>query len=224
MAQLARRRIRLQVDAAKDNSLDNQVLDVYTQASPTLPRGNDVQFEIGIFHDDVLQSVANLDSLTLNVVADDDRDGTPVMTKTLSAGELDDTLAAGTWSDGTKQHALLAFTAQETNLDMSGANEATYWLAIGVVTTDGSIITIGWSKLVVWEDGINADGPAPTLEPIYYTADQCDARFLQRNADGAGWRWGSDGWPEYYFPDGNWRSIVPQMVGGNPTFAWSDPK
>ncbi len=61
--QLRRQRIRMAVDTARFD----QVRDVRTAAAPVLWRGNDVEFEVGLFRGNDLLDMGNFTSLTLEV-------------------------------------------------------------------------------------------------------------------------------------------------------------
>ena len=94
MSTLGRTRIRLAADAANFNS----PLDVNSRATPQFWRGNDVQFEIAVFFNGTLQSVANLASMTLEIRAPGPAGGapdpstSPLMSATVDAGALNDSL------------------------------------------------------------------------------------------------------------------------------------
>ncbi len=72
MGTIPRQRIRVAGDPARfDGPADEQ-----TGGTPRFWRGNDLQFEVGVFHNGVLQEVTNLASLTLEVKAAGE-DGAP---------------------------------------------------------------------------------------------------------------------------------------------------
>ena len=177
MSTLGRTRIRLAGDAANFNS----PLDANSRATPQFWRGNDVQFEIAVFFNGALQSIADLASVTLEIRAPGSGGGapdpstSPLMSATVNSGALDDTLTGDTWSDGSKQHALIAFTAAQSNI-AAGPQ----WLSLWVVTTDspGRVITLAAGPIRVQEDGAGLTTTPPTPDDTYYTAAQSDARYL----------------------------------------------
>jgi hypothetical protein len=177
MSTLGRTRIRLAGDAANFNG----PLDVNSRATPQFWRGNDVQFEIAVFFNGVLQSVANLASVTLEIRTPGpaggapDPSSTPLMSATVDAGSLDNTLTSDTWADGSNQQALITFTSTQSNI-AAGAQ----WLSLWVITTDspGRVITLAAGPVRVLEDGSGLTTTPPTPDDTYYTAVQSDARYL----------------------------------------------
>jgi hypothetical protein len=181
MSTLARTRIRIAGDAACFDA----PLDVNRHATPQFWRGNDVQFEIGVFFAGALMDVSNLASLTVEIRAivdgaAPDPSTTPLMGATVSS--FDNTTTLTTWQSGANQHAVVAFTAAQSNIVAGPA-----WLSIFVITNDdpGHVITLCAGPIGVREDG---SGLATTPEPAtetYYTAAQSDARFepLSSGAD-----------------------------------------
>ena len=164
--QLTRKRIRLQVLADQDGP----VKDYLTGATPTLWRGNDVQIELGLFFGADVVNVSNISSITLEAKASQTTSDAPVIAQTVDV--LDNTLTASTWTDRSKQHALIALTAAETNLDLDGAVEKSYWLTISAITTEGYAITLGYSSLLIREDNAGTAASPPTNDPTYFTAEQ----------------------------------------------------
>jgi hypothetical protein len=177
MSTLARRRIRLKLDAAKRTAYRFE--DVKATATPELWKGNDVQFEIGVHWGDVLQDVSNLASITLTI-RESTVAGAVLATKTLSSGDLDNTLTAETWADDTNQHALIPFTGTEMEI-AAGA----HWLVVSVTTTDspGRSITLGASTILIAEDGTSNDSAAQVAAALAYTKDESDARYVQKSED-----------------------------------------
>jgi hypothetical protein len=173
MSTLGRTRIRLAGDAANFNG----PLDVHSSATPQFWRGN----EVAVLFNGALQSVANLASVTLEIRAPGpagaapDPSATPLMSATVDRGALDDTLTLDTWNDGSQQHALLAFTAAQSNI-AAGPQ----WLSLWVLTTDspGRVITLAAGPVRVLEDGAGLATTPPTPDDTYYTAAQSDARYL----------------------------------------------
>jgi hypothetical protein len=212
MTTLSRRRIRAKLDAAKRTT--DRFTDVKTSSSPELWRGNDVQFELGIFWNDALVTdITNLASITVDV-----RSGTAVgallMTKTLSAVDLDTSLTAGTWADDSKQHALIAFTGTETNVP-AGA----HWLVISAVTNDtpSRSITLAATTLLVAEDGAGTEDNPDPVTGISYTRPEADARFMQIHADGSYWRYHNNTLYGYAISTDLWYPITISIIDGIPT-------
>jgi uncharacterized protein YbaR (Trm112 family) len=215
---LTRKRIRLEADGKIRAS--TKMLDVFTSATPEIWRGNDVQFEIGLFFDDVLiTDLSNIASLSIDVVPDDDRDGEPVMSGTIEAGDLDDTLDQTSWDDYTKQHALITFTGQEANVSLGGAASKTFWLAVSVVTNDDPSrqITVQCTQLKIVEDGAGSTAAPPSYQDNYYSKAASDARFQMKHGDGASFAFKDGQHPYMYCSDDNlWYPLVVTLVDGVP--------
>jgi len=177
MAILPRQRIRLRLDTAGTA----QALDERTSAAPEIWRGTDVQFELGLFRGADLLSVANLAGITLEVKANS-AGGIPGAA--LMAGtdaDPDDSLDAATWADESKQHALVAFTGAQSNLDLGEGNLArTFWLVASAATTDdpARTIVLGSALLTLRESGAGADTPVPEPVDAFYTKAETDALLL----------------------------------------------
>ncbi|HSI83907.1 MAG: hypothetical protein ACAI35_04375 [Candidatus Methylacidiphilales bacterium] len=165
-----RKRIRLRVDGDQDEKFQ----DALTSATPVLWRGNDVQIELGLFFGGlVADDISNLTSVTLEAKLSQVSAEPPVISKTVSV--FDNTLTLETWTDKSKQHAVIPLTAAETNLSLSGATEKTYWLTVSAVTSAGYAITLGVSSLLVREDNAGTAGTPPTNDPTYLTAAETTA-------------------------------------------------
>lgn len=208
---LPRKRIRLKCDASKETTF--KVKDIVTNATPELWRGNDVQFELGIFHNDVLKDVSNIATLSV-VIRKDSVSGELLASKTISAGELDNSLNDTTWADGSKQHVLVAFTGEELNIAAGN-----HWLAIGFVTNDspGRALTIAVTTLKIAEDGIGTESTAQAVDGTAYTKEVADARFQQRHADGASIQFVNGQHPYLYNSDDSlWYPLVVKTVDGIP--------
>ena len=220
MTQLSRARIRLEADAAK-NTENDAMKDVLWNATPHLWRGNDVQFEIGLFvAGTIVDDVNNIESLTVEVRPSSDRTGTPVMTKTLQAGDLNSPPTQAEWDtqDATKCHALVVFTGDETNVNLGTATSVAYWLTVSVVTTDspGRDITVGFSTLTIEEDGAGAAGSPPTNDPLYYTRTQCDARYARQTPDAGSYRVKDGQHIQLYNPDQDkWHTVTVRGAAGS---------
>jgi len=183
MSTLTRTRLRLAGDAANFDA----PLDVLRRATPQFWRGNDAQFELAVFFNGALQDVSNLASLTLEIRplgsggAAPDPGFTPLMGATVTS--FDNTTTLDSWNSGTKQHAVVTFTAAQSNIVAGPA-----WLSIFVITTDspGRVITLCAGPVRVLEDGSGlATTPSPAGD-TFYTAAQSDARFAPIGGGGGG--------------------------------------
>jgi len=215
---LTRKRIRLVADAGL--SVADALVDVFSNSTPEIWRGNDVQFEIGIHLDDeVVVDITNIASLTVEVKDYADRDGVALMTKTLAAASLKQDLSDALW-DGNLEvncHALVPFTAAESNVDLGASDSKRCWLVISVITNDtpGRHITIQAGELYIHEDGTGSAGAPQNNVENYYDKGSADARFQQRHADGASMAF-KDGQHPYLYCAGKWYPLVATMVDGVP--------
>ena len=183
MSTLGRTRLRLAADAASFDA----PLDVLRRATPQFWRGNDVQFEIAMFFNGALLDVSNLASLTLEIRPlgangqAPDPSFAPLMGATVTA--FDNTTTLDNWNAGTNQHAVVIFTAAQSNISAGAA-----WLSIFAITNDspGRVITLCAGPVRVLEDGAGlATTPTPTAD-TFYTAAESDARFAAIGAGGEG--------------------------------------
>jgi len=223
MSVLSRKRIRLFADQATRD--DEYMEDVYTNATPVLWRGNDVQFEIGLGHDgSIITDISNLASLTLDVKPWTNRNGDALITKTLDAADLSDITQAN-WDDKTAQHALVTLTGDETNIDVGEDNEDKCWLVISMVTNDdpGHSVTLQATKFRIVEDGTGSAGQTQNNASTYYTKAEADARYQQKHADGASIKF-VDGKHAYIYcaDDDNWYPLVVNLVDGAPVLGLGD--
>lgn len=215
---LQRKRIRIEADAGK--SYTDKLVDVFSGANPEIWRGNDVQIEVGLFLDGTLiEDVSNIDSLTVEVKDASDIDGTALMTKTIAAAAINQTLTSDQW-DGNDQancHALVPFTAAETNISLSDATSKTCWIVVSVITTAGLHITIQAGTLIVYEDGTGAAGEPQNNTDNYFTKGDSDSRFAQRRPDAGSYRI-VGGQHIYLYCAGNglWHPLVVSLVDGVP--------
>jgi hypothetical protein len=211
---LQSKRIRLKADAGKQTT--DYMSDVFTSATPELWRGNDCRFEIGLFLKDALiVNISTIESLSLEVKSITDRSGDPVMTKTVEAADMDGTVTSETWIDRTKQHALVEFSAAETNVVLSG-NSEDFWLVVSVVTTAGKQITIQSTILKIVEDGAGSAGAAPEFPDNHWTKGEADARYVQQHEDGAWAQWRNGRWYHYIESTGLWYPEVAVIKDGVP--------
>jgi len=224
MSVLTRKRIRMVADASKLTS--EAMLDVFnSNSTPELWKGNDVQFEIAIYQDGALVTdISNIASLTLEVKSGSARSGAPVMTKTLAAVDLDGTLTNDTWADKTKQHALVIFTGDESNLDVGSNNTEDYWLIVAVTTNDspGRSISLQYTTLKVVEDGTGNGGDAPNFANNHYTKGESDARFVQKHENLAFKQWANGTWYHYISDTGLWYPEVALIVDSVPQLTLGD--
>lgn len=178
MSLVTNQRVRIAVDTASMQS----VLDALTGNSPSWWNGVDLELELALFRAGALVDISNLSTITADLKVTDSRTGLPLMSKTLSSGSLNQALTLEQWNGGAPGacHALLKWTHQETNLDLSD-DQVTFWLVISGLTNDtpAHLIVFGAGAVTVVEAGEGVTPPAYVVEPTYYTAAQSDARYTQ---------------------------------------------
>ena len=212
-----RKRIRLKVNADKDSTA---MQDVLLGGTPLLARGNDVQFEIGVFWNDLVADLVYVASMTLTVKNSNDLDGDALMSQTINAGDINNDLTAEEWAAATAAHAEIPFTAQETNFAAGN-----YHLAVAIITnhTPGREITLGKTTLTIWDDGIGSALPAELNPAQFYSRAEADARYQQQHADNASvaFKLGRDQY--IYCPDdGIWYPVGVKLIDGQATLSLGD--
>lgn len=219
--QLQYKRVRVKVNA----DLWNNFLNVLDNASPRVYRGNDTQFEIGIFYGDELIDASNIALLTLSIW--NAARTTRYATQTITAEDITAVPASAGWTDGTAQHAVIQFSAEEMNWALpAGQLTENCHIVLSGVTDAGKTITYGISTLTIIED---ADGNAltpPSRDPTYYTQTESDARFIPRQGDGYTFRVRQSGGNHYmqFYVNEHWYSLIPAIVDGHFTFTPGPPE
>ena len=179
MATITRQRIRFAGDSVRFDG----PRDKLRTAMPVFWRGNDLQFEVAVFENDLLQDISNLTQLTLEIKAlgsdgvPPDPTATALMSKSVDAVDMNNSLTLTQWNDGSTQHAIISFTGQESNI-AAGEN----WLVLWATTNDvpGRIITLAAGRIKVLEDGAGLSTTPSPPQNTYYNPVQSDARFAQR--------------------------------------------
>ena len=175
------KRIRMAFDVTKDTPTMDSL-----SGMPHVWRGTTVRFEIaGFFGDPQLAEteildVSNISSITLDVMPIS-RNGTLIMTKTMSAAGITLDLTREQWLAGTDQQMVFEFSNTETAPALtSGALFTDYYLVVTVTTNDSPAHKITWgiATLRIEEDGHGNQTTPAIGDPTYYTAPQTDARIL----------------------------------------------
>lgn len=142
-----------------DQQADDDAKDAITGNIARAARGNDFQIELGfsVTIDDVntLLDVSVYESVTLTVKAENDRGGVTLMQAYTST--LNNALTPENWNNGTDQHAVIRFTAEETKLDLDQANERRFFWSVRARTVDGTDVTLGHGILIIYLDGVGGE-------------------------------------------------------------------
>lgn len=80
------------------------------------------------------------------------------------------TITLTDWQAGTHQHATFDYSAAQTSLPVGK-----YWMVISGVLADGAIISLGWAKMEVVQDGTGPETTVAPELPAEYSASQVDA-------------------------------------------------
>lgn len=208
MSTVASRVIRLKIDLTKKTS--DRFQDVNTGATPELWKGNDVDFQIGIFlANSIITDISSVATLTLSV-RHTNASGAMLMTKTLSAVDLTNCLAAA-WTDGTGKHASVLFTGQAANIAVGS-----HWLVVDVTTTHspGRSVTLGATTFLVVDDGAGSEAAAEAVDGLAYTKAEADGRHVQKHEDLAFTQWRNGTWYHYIASTDLWYPEVAAIVDG----------
>ncbi|MDR2432222.1 MAG: hypothetical protein LBD34_00505 [Puniceicoccales bacterium] len=161
----------------------NNPIDVLRGEIPQFWRGNDIRFEIGVFNGENVWSVSNYASISLAVrkLTGDGKvpsASTPALMQKICTS-FDDTLTSATWENGTKQHAVILFSSDESNVVVGD-----HWLSIWATTIDitPKIITLCAGIVRILEVGGGNLSTPPDPVKIYYTSNECDSRFVPLTA------------------------------------------
>jgi len=171
-----RNRIRLAADGAKPFA---DLLDQITGATPILPHGRNINVEVAVFNNALLDTLASVSSLTLDIK---DLTGGGVieptagalLTKTVSSASFNLQLKQDNWDNdvdvnGSSFHAAFALTSAETGgLSMSGQvnNVKGFGLVLSATTSIGIVVLL--SGVIQFRyDGAGATSGSPP--PAAYT-------------------------------------------------------
>ena len=176
MSSFQRNRIRLAADGAKPFA---DLLDQITGATPILPHGRNINVEVAVFNNALLDTLASVSSLTLDIK---DLTGGGVieptagalLTKTVSSASFNLQLKQDNWDNdvdvnGSSFHAAFALTSAETGgLSMSGQvnNVKGFGLVLSATTSIGIVVLL--SGVIQFRyDGAGATSGSPP--PAAYT-------------------------------------------------------
>ena len=188
---LATDRLRLRVDVEQKTGAS----DALRGATPIAWRSADIVFETALFFHGEVVDVSNLAALTIEIKAPGanntapDAADDPLASKTVTA--FDNSLAAATWTDLSKQHVTVAFTAEEMNFALGGRQYQ--WMVVSLLTTAGKVLTAAAGVIDIREDGYDSAGTAPTLDGTAYTKAESNALYPLRADAAAAYRFTSAG-------------------------------
>lgn len=147
--------VRLRVDVTNNSSIE----DVFSEGTPAIWRGNDVEFQIGIFKGEVPMDASVYTQIILEVL-ETTRLGNALMKHQAPAVDITGTFTLEQWEAGTHQHCIIRFNAAETDLDLGGVGklEKSFWLVISALTshTPARRVTLGGGEFKIQEDGTSS--------------------------------------------------------------------
>lgn len=94
----------------------------------------------------------------------------PSITKTIEAGDIIPVITRANWNAGNAQQASFVLSKAETDLGLSGALQAPYWLILAGHTTDNANIIYAAGAIRVFNPGSAI--PAPPTTPIVSAHEQ----------------------------------------------------
>lgn len=196
MTQLSANTARLKCDFTSVNDL----VDANTSRSPIAWRSLGLNVQFAMYDgDDIVDSFANIDSVTLLVKDKDTPDALAYISETIDAAELT-ACTAEQWVAGTGQHGVIAIDAADLGLPA-----ATYWFGITALLLDGTTVKLGKGVLDLRTSGVSGSGGSAFL-----TTAQGDLRYVPQTptaALGIPHRWHATyGWLVQDLATGNWHT------------------
>lgn len=178
---IAANRIRFALDITR--ALDIQALvDPFSSLTPLMPRARASQFEVALFNNDQLDTLAQFTSLTLEVKDINasgyiNPAGTIRLSKVINSGDFNALLTRPEWdndSGNTPWHVRFQFTeAEMTALPAIAAadNRQSYGIVITGMTASGRV-TLGSGLIIAVDDGGTGAGAAVQPSVSYTFSDQ----------------------------------------------------
>lgn len=171
--QFSAKRIRLQADNALDRI---DAVNVLTNDTPRAARGTSLVLEVGLFNNGtIVDDVANISSVTVELRDPSCRDIGPIRTETVAVGDLTAAPGQAAWDAGTAEHVRIELDKDWSDIEV-GNEEKSFELTFSVLTVDVPVecYTPIQTALVIFQDGTGT----AALGSNYYTAAQADARFV----------------------------------------------
>jgi hypothetical protein len=147
---------------AADTTSKENVLDLNTSAEPQAWWARDLTLQVGVFAGQTLLDVSDLQSVTVNLKDPSNLDGSPLVTMTITT--FDNTTTAETWADGTQQHFVVSFGADDLSFSLTNAARLVH-LVMTAITTGGKTGTICVGTINIIDDGGSSasDNPANAI-------------------------------------------------------------
>ena len=157
------------------NKLDGKKITIWS--------GSALRFELAFFRRGILQSLGDVAEIIFEVKEMGPHGRAPatavapLMRRIIGANELDSTVTAEDWEEGTGQQAVVEFSNGETAIQSGDA-----WLSIWAKTNENpsQSITFTAGRIAVYES--SSGSPSQPPEPVnhFYSRDDCDSLFAKK--------------------------------------------
>ena len=181
MSSFQRNRIRLAADGATPFA---DLLDQITGATPIFPHGRNINVEVAVFNNGLLDTLASVSSLTLDIKGLTasgviEPTGAALLTKTVSSASFNLQLKQDNWDNdvdvnGSSFHAAFALSSAETGgLSMSGQvnNVKSLGLVLSATTSIGIVVLLS-GVIQIRYDGAGAISGSPPLAAYTFSDQQ----------------------------------------------------
>lgn len=151
--------IRLQADLISNPPVTP--VDANTGLPIQLWAGQSAVVQVGIFNAQLVG--VDLSNLTyLQLVLQSAQDSlVPIFQQTVEADDITPTITRGGWLDGLQQQAEFVLTNALTDVGLSGAQSAPFWLALIGKTASGAVIVYAAGYITIFNPGYTL--PAPVV-------------------------------------------------------------
>lgn len=147
-----------------------------TTKSPEFPKSKTTRVDIAVYDNGIFQSsISQFTSVTLELIANSNRTGARLVSKTVNAADFASGISASGWTSGSQEHVIFEITAADASafsVDATTQQQA-LWLVITATSSDGNVTLVAGPATAVEDGGVysGASGPAAG-DPQYLTADQ----------------------------------------------------
>lgn len=166
-----RNRVRIECDLAYPL---RKPVNRRTNASPVFPVTKTTRVDIAVWDNNVFQdSISQFDSVTFELIANADRTGARLVSKTVSSASFSAGISKSGWEGGSEQHATFQMTASEMDVFTLTSNEQDLWMVISATSSDGNVTLAAGAAKAIEDGAVYAGAGAPAAgDPTYLTANQ----------------------------------------------------
>ncbi len=215
MSDLDVKELWLKVDVSSDDAIRT-----VENRTPVGYRNSDLRLRLGIFDGDTVHTLANIDSITVEVRDHSNPNAAAYFTVTVDDPDFGTITDLAAFTAKTESHATVDITDTQMNLELGG-KERNFLIYVKAVTTDAEAknLTLGETTFKVKESGTSGPGGAN-----YYTSEEADARFMQKTPANGSWRIKTSGDEQYfqmYNPTtGLWHTMYPDGAADSVHTVW----